>query len=81
LEITERSLHYYADLSGNKKKYGTDGDISANQIRNWVEQCKLYQKEEGSIKRYYYEVLIENHNKFAFETFRSWMKDPRFKPK
>jgi hypothetical protein len=75
------SLMNGVDPYGDNKKYGTDRDISGNQIRSFVHDCRLYQKSEGSIKRFYYEELADYHNKFAFETFRTWLKDPKFKPK
>jgi hypothetical protein len=82
-EINHQNLSLLndGDPFGNKKKYGTDGDITANQIRTWMKQCKWYKDNEGSIRMFYDEELSEYHKKFTFQTFRSWRKDPRFKPK
>ena len=70
------------DPSGDIPKYGTYRDLTGKQVRSIVEQCRAYQKKGATIKWYYHDILSPSvQNKFALETLKAWLKNPKFKSK
>jgi len=70
------------DPSGDIPKYGTFRDLTGKKVRSIVEQCRAYQKKGATIKWYYQDILSpSDQNKFALETLKAWLKNPKFKPK
>jgi hypothetical protein len=66
-------------LVENLPKYGTDRDLSENDVRLIVKRCRTSQKAGTSVREFYMNVLLSDEsNKFSFETLRSWLKNPRF---
>jgi hypothetical protein len=60
-------------------KYGTDRDLTKEQVIRIVARCKDYQQRGGTIASYYNDSLPPNiQNKFSLETLRSWFKDRKF---
>lgn len=62
-------------------KYGTDRDLSKKEVTLFVKKCRAYMTAGGTKRQFYEETLSsETKDKFAFETLRDWMNDPKFKP-
>lgn len=57
--------------------YGTDRDMSIEQVQEVVGSCIEYQARGGSITEFYRRWNF-NTGQFQLETLRKWMKDPRF---
>jgi len=70
-------LAQFPDPDDTVKKYGTDRNLTASDVRRHVRRCLAY-KENGGTVRGYHENLGPCPP-FALETLRSWLKDPRFK--
>jgi hypothetical protein len=70
------------DPSGKVPKYGSDGDLTGNEVKEIVKRCRVYQERGGPIRMFYDDVLQNRYpNKFSFETLRSWLKNKEFQPK
>jgi hypothetical protein len=66
---------------GRVKKYGINRDMTGDEVRELVKACKYYQKNEGTVEWFYNDKLPPYiKDKFSLETFKKWLKDPRFKP-
>jgi hypothetical protein len=69
------------DPSGDIPKYGTYRDLTEKQVRSIVKQCRAYQEREGTIEWYYNNLPSQVREQFRLETLKSWLKNPKFKPK
>lgn len=58
-------------------KYGTNRDMSLEQVQDVVRRCKNYQKRGGKVPDFYSNWHF-NSGKFELETLRSWLKHPKF---
>jgi len=62
------------------KRYGTDRELTLEDVRTIVKECKAYQSMRGTVSAFYNEELSEHiSEKFSYETLRSWLKDEKFK--
>jgi len=69
------------DPSGDIPKYGTDRDLTKDQVRSIVDKCRWSQGKGGTIELFYDHLSPLIRGKFRLETLKSWLKNPNFKPK
>jgi hypothetical protein len=67
------------DPDDTVKKYGTDRNLTKNQVRDHIRRCRHYQDSGGSVRGYF--ETLGSEPPFQYETLRSWLKNPNFEPK
>jgi hypothetical protein len=68
-------------LLGNNPKYGTNGDVTANEIRNFIKRYHRAHDNFGYSIPKFYNIALASPERFTLNTFRKWLKDDRFNPK
>jgi hypothetical protein len=77
----ENDLLLMKDVDPKKRvgKYGTDRDLTTEQVINIVSICRDYQARGGTIGSYYNDVLQPSvRDKFSLETLKGWLKRKKF---
>jgi hypothetical protein len=60
---------------GKIGEYGRDRDISGDEVKEIVNECRAYMGRDGTAKDYYETILRSDiREKCNFETFRGWLK-------
>jgi hypothetical protein len=59
-------------------KFGTNRDLTANDVRRYTSKCNAYTKKGGSVKGYY--QTLGTNPPFALETLRGWLKNHDLNP-
>lgn len=76
----EHLLSGLPDPDDTVKKYGTDRNLTTNDVRGYVRQCRAFQASGGTVESYYNNKFMTNPL-FSLDTLRSWLKNPKFAPK
>ena len=64
------------DPKGVVGRYGTDRDLTTEQVIKIVAHCREYQLRGGTVGSYYNDRLQPNiRDKFSFDTLKSWLKN------
>ena len=60
-------------------KYGTNRDMTIDEVRKIVNNCRSYMNQGGNAPEFYRQYCKNSGPKsFALETLRSWLKKPKF---
>lgn len=57
-------------------RYGTFRDLTTNDVRKIVKQCRAFMDSGGTIASYH---LYYAKNKYSLDTLRKWLNNPKFK--
>lgn len=68
-----------ADPDDTAKRYGTDRDLTKNDIRNAIKACEEWQNRGQSMFSFFYDSGHWIATKCAYETFKKYCYDPKFK--
>jgi hypothetical protein len=63
--------------------YGTCRDMTIGEVRNIVKRCKEFKERGGNIPEFYRreDITPGGPKSYELETLRSWLKNPKFRPK
>ena len=79
--LTDLLVMRESDPSKDVGKYGTNRNLSVSDVKLLVQKCIEYQARGGTIKAFYMTLLSEaTQNSFTLETFKSWVKNKKFRP-
>lgn len=75
LSTTEKDilLEKITDPKGKVPKYGTDRNLTEEDVRRIVKKCQWYQVN-GTIEMYYQNLPEYVRSQFAFDTLKGWLK-------
>lgn len=69
------------DSSTSGGLYGSDRDLTIDQVRDIVRRCREYTARGGKVTEFYrHEGMTDTERGYySLETLRGWLKDPRFR--
>lgn len=69
------------DLAPKGGKYGTDRDLTFDDVQAIVKRCRNFQEGGGKVPDFYNSLNLDPNGPryYALDTLRGWLKNPKFK--
>lgn len=81
--ITVKANLLDEDMDPSGGKYGTNRDLTIDDVRIIVARCKMFTEKGGKVTEFYrlQNITPGNPKSYELETLRSWLKKSKFAPK